>query len=42
MKARLADLGVALAGSPTEFRKFIADDADKWARVLKFAGIKPL
>jgi len=42
MRARLADLGgTALAGSPAEFGKFIADEAEKWAKVVKFAGIKP-
>jgi tripartite-type tricarboxylate transporter receptor subunit TctC len=41
MKARIADLGVAaLAGSPTEFRKFIADETDKWAKVVRFSGAK--
>jgi tripartite-type tricarboxylate transporter receptor subunit TctC len=41
MKARLADLGgVALPGSPAEFGKLIADETEKWARVIKFAGIK--
>ena len=41
-KARLADLGgVALAGSPAEFGKLIADETEKWAKVIKFAGIKP-
>ena len=42
MKARLADLGgVVLAGSPAEFGKLIADETEKWAKVIKFAGIKP-
>ncbi len=42
MKARLADLGgVALPGSPAEFGKLIADETEKWAKVIKFAGIKP-
>jgi tripartite-type tricarboxylate transporter receptor subunit TctC len=42
IKARLADLGgTALAGSPAEFGKLIADEAEKWAKVVKFAGIKP-
>ena len=42
MKVRLADLGgVALPGSPAEFGKLIADDTEKWAKVIKFAGIKP-
>jgi len=41
MKARLADLGgTALAGSPAEFGKFIADETEKWGKVIKFAGIK--
>jgi tripartite-type tricarboxylate transporter receptor subunit TctC len=42
MKVRLAELGgVAIAGSPTDFGKLIASETDKWARVIKFAGIKP-
>ena len=42
MKARLADLGgTVLAGSPAEFGKLIADETEKWAKVIKFAGIKP-
>jgi tripartite-type tricarboxylate transporter receptor subunit TctC len=42
MKTRLADLGVAmLALSPADFGKFIADEIEKWAKVIKFAGIKP-
>jgi tripartite-type tricarboxylate transporter receptor subunit TctC len=41
IKARLADLGGApLVGSPVEFGKFIADETEKWAKVIKFAGIK--
>ena len=41
MKARLADLGGAvLALSPAEFGKLIADETEKWAKVIKFAGIK--
>jgi len=41
MKARLADLGaVALTGSPTEFGKLVADETEKWGKVVKFAGIK--
>jgi hypothetical protein len=27
-------------GSPAEFGKLIADETEKWARVIKFAGIK--
>jgi hypothetical protein len=30
-----------LPGSPAEFGKLIADDTEKWGRVVKFAGIKP-
>jgi tripartite-type tricarboxylate transporter receptor subunit TctC len=41
LKARLADLGsTPLAGSPADFGKFIADETGKWAKVIKFAGIK--
>jgi tripartite-type tricarboxylate transporter receptor subunit TctC len=40
-KARLADLGgTPLVGSPADFGKFIADETEKWAKVIKFAGIK--
>jgi tripartite-type tricarboxylate transporter receptor subunit TctC len=42
MKARLADLGgTVLPGSPAEFGKLIADDTEKWGKVIKFARIKP-
>ncbi len=41
MKVRLADLGVALPGSPAEFGKLIAEETEKWATVIKSAGIKP-
>ena len=41
MQARLADLGgKVLAGSPADFGKFIADETEKWAKVVKFAGMK--
>ena len=41
MKARLADLGGdVLALSPADFRKLIANETEKWAKVVKFAGIK--
>ena len=41
LMARLADLGgIALGGSPADFGKFIADETEKWAKVIKFAGIK--
>jgi len=42
MKARLADLGgTVLGGSPAEFGKLIADETEKWAKVIKSANIKP-
>jgi tripartite-type tricarboxylate transporter receptor subunit TctC len=41
-KARLAEQGgVVLAGSPADFGKLIVDETEKWAKVVKFAGIKP-
>ena len=37
-----ADLGgVVFASSPTDYAKLIAKETDKWAQVIKFAGIKP-
>jgi tripartite-type tricarboxylate transporter receptor subunit TctC len=42
MKARFADIGgEALAGSPSEFAMFIAEETEKWAKVVRFAGMKP-
>jgi tripartite-type tricarboxylate transporter receptor subunit TctC len=42
LKARLTDLGATpLPGSPADFGKVIADDIEKWAKVIKFANIKP-
>jgi tripartite-type tricarboxylate transporter receptor subunit TctC len=41
MKQRLTELGVAVfAGSPADFGKFIAEETEKWGKVMKFAGIK--
>ena len=41
IKARLADLGgTVLPGSPADFGKLIADETEKWGKVVKFAGIK--
>jgi tripartite-type tricarboxylate transporter receptor subunit TctC len=41
IKARLANLSTAVfAGSPADFGTFIADETEKWAKVVKFAGIK--
>ena len=33
--------GTVLAGSPADFGKFIGDETEKWAKVIKFAGIRP-
>ena len=42
LKMRLVDLGgETFAGSPEDFAKFIAAETEKWAKVVKFAGIKP-
>jgi tripartite-type tricarboxylate transporter receptor subunit TctC len=42
VKARISDLGGAiLRGSPGDFGKLIAYETEKWAKVIKFAGIKP-
>ena len=36
MKARFADLGgTVFAGSPADFGKFIADETEKWAKVVQ-------
>ena len=41
-KARFTDLGASLLpGSPADFGKLIADETDKWGKVIRFAGIKP-
>jgi tripartite-type tricarboxylate transporter receptor subunit TctC len=41
VKARFADLGgMALAGSPAEFGRFIADETEKWGKVIRAANIK--
>jgi tripartite-type tricarboxylate transporter receptor subunit TctC len=42
MKARIADLGATvLAGSPADFAKLIADETEKWGKVIRAANIKP-
>jgi len=42
LKARLAELGVtALPGSPADFAKLIADETEKWGKVIRAANIKP-
>ena len=42
MQARLADLGgTVLPGTPADFAKLIAEETQKWAKVVKFSGAKP-
>ena len=42
MKARIADLGGAvLAGSPADFGKLLADETEKWGKVVKLSGARP-
>ncbi len=41
IKARLDDMGgMALTGSPADFGKLIADETEKWGKVIRDAGIK--
>ena len=41
MRARLADLGgTPLPGSPAQFGKLIAEETEKWAKVIRAANIK--
>ena len=43
VKARLSVLGAApFAGSPADFGKFIAAEAEKWTKVIRTAGVKAL
>jgi len=42
LKTRFADLGgTVLPGSPADFGKLIADDTEKWGKVVKLSGAKP-
>jgi tripartite-type tricarboxylate transporter receptor subunit TctC len=42
MKARIADFGyTTLASSPADFGKFIAEETEKWGKVIRAANIKP-
>jgi tripartite-type tricarboxylate transporter receptor subunit TctC len=42
LKARLTDLGdTVLAGSPADFGKLIAEETEKWGKVIRAANIKP-
>jgi tripartite-type tricarboxylate transporter receptor subunit TctC len=41
LKARLLDLGgIVITGSPSDFGELIADETEKWAKVIKFSGAK--
>ena len=41
-KARFAELGALLiADSPADFGQFVADETEKWGKVVKFSGAKP-
>jgi len=42
INVRVADMGgTALVGSPADFGKLIADETEKWGKVVKFSGAKP-
>ncbi|HLH98830.1 MAG TPA: tripartite tricarboxylate transporter substrate-binding protein [Xanthobacteraceae bacterium] len=42
IRQHIADIGgTPQGGTPAEFAKFIAEDTQRWAKVVKFAGIKP-
>jgi tripartite-type tricarboxylate transporter receptor subunit TctC len=42
LKARLVDLGgTMLVGPPADFGKLIAEETEKWAKVVKFSGARP-
>jgi len=42
LRERLAGLGGTVApGTPAEFGRFLAEETEKWAKVVKFAGLKP-
>jgi tripartite-type tricarboxylate transporter receptor subunit TctC len=42
LKARIAEMGsMVLAGSPADLGRLIADETEKWGKVIKFANIKP-
>jgi tripartite-type tricarboxylate transporter receptor subunit TctC len=42
VRAHLIDIGCGVfAGSPADFKQFISDETEKWAKVVKLAGIRP-
>jgi tripartite-type tricarboxylate transporter receptor subunit TctC len=41
MRRRFTELGCdVFTGSPMDFEKFVESETDKWAKVIKFAGVK--
>jgi tripartite-type tricarboxylate transporter receptor subunit TctC len=41
VKARMAELGSEIfTGSPADFGKLVAEETEKWAKVVQFAGLK--
>jgi hypothetical protein len=41
VRARFSELGMEVrAGGPAAFGKMIAEETEKWAKVVKFAGTK--
>jgi tripartite-type tricarboxylate transporter receptor subunit TctC len=41
LKARMAELGSEIfTGSPADFEKLITEEAEKWAKIVKYAGIR--
>jgi tripartite-type tricarboxylate transporter receptor subunit TctC len=42
VRARLVDIGgTMLPGSPADLGRLMAEESDKWGKVVRFAGIKP-
>jgi tripartite-type tricarboxylate transporter receptor subunit TctC len=42
LRARIADIGgTALTGSPADFARLIAEETEKWGKVVRFSGAKP-
>ena len=41
MKTKLTDIGgISIAGTPADFGKYVVDETDKWAKVIRAANIK--